>query len=468
MTPAPESTRATGSFRDPSGHVFSRDGRLLRQVNRVYGGEYDHLNASGLYQTLVEQRLLVAHEEVAEPPDWASAKDPAYKVIAPERIPFISYPFEWAFSQLKAAAQTTLRAQRMALDRGMVLKDASAYNVQFRGSDPVLIDTLSFERWAEGTPWIAYRQFCQHFLAPLALMSRTDVRLSGLSRLFIDGPPLDLAARLLPIGSMLSPALLMHLHLHARAQARHGNRPIRVNGATAFSKRAMLGLVESLQGAVEGLTYGLGAGVWADYYGRTNYTPAAMNDKQRIVAAFVQRERPKMLWDLGANTGAFSGLASAHGGYALAFDGDQGAVERHYVERRGRGDRTVLPLVMDLANPTGRMGWNHEERLSLVDRGPADLVLALGLIHHLTLANQVPLPMSAQFFARIARSLVIEFVPRTDSQVEGMLARMPRLDDRYSLEAFEHAFSRHFTTVDAVPVAESERRIYLMRVTEAR
>jgi hypothetical protein len=114
------------------------------------------------------------------------------------------------------------------------------------------------------------------------------------------------------------------------------------------------------------------------------------------------------------------------------------------------------------------MGWNHEERLSLVDRGPADLVLALGLIHHLTLANQVPLPMSAQFFARIARSLVIEFVPRTDSQVEGMLARMPRLDDRYSLEAFEHAFSRHFTTVDAVPVAESERRIYLMRVTEAR
>jgi hypothetical protein len=480
MTPAPESARTPGSFRDPSGHVFTHAGRIFRQINRLYAREYDHLRSSGLYQALIDRQVLVPHEEVAAPLEPGTADDTrpalrlrpeseaAYKFIAPERIPFISYPFEWAFSQLKAAALTTLGAQRTALDHGMVLKDASAYNIQFRGASPVLIDTLSFELWTEGTPWVAYRQFCQHFLAPLALMSRTDARLGALSRVFIDGPPLDLAVRLLPVRSMLSPSLVMHLHLHARAQARHGSKAISGKSATAFSRNAMLGLVDSLRGAVEGLTYSAAEGVWVDYYGHTNYSAAAMADKQRIVAGLVERERPRMLWDLGANTGAFSGLAAAHGGYAVAFDGEAGAVERHYLERQRLGDRTVLPLVMDLANPTGRMGWNHEERLSLADRGPADLVLALGLIHHLTLANQVPFVMSAQFLAGIARTLVIEFVPRTDSQVQGMLSRMPRLDERYSLEGFEEAFAQHFTVADMVPVTESERRIYLMRAKELR
>ncbi len=462
FTEAPDAP--LGSFRDPSGHVFKRRGRLYRQINRVYAADYDHLMASGLYQTLVDRGLLIPHREVAERPDFLEG---AYKIVEPERIQFVSYPFEWSFSALKRAAATTLAIQRLAVERGMVLKDATAYNIQFRGPAPVLIDTLSFELWTEGTPWVAYRQFCQHFLGALALMSRTDVRLGQLSRLFIDGAPLDLVSHLLPFTSRLSPSLLMHLHLHARAQERHGTGEIKNRQPTTFKRSSMLGLIDHLESAVGTLTYEPKRGPWVDYYSNTNYSAEAMADKHRVVAAFIERQRPDVVWDLGANTGAFSRLASARGAYTLAFDGDPDAVERHYSELVARHDTNVLPLVMDLANPSPRIGWSHAERLSLIDRGPADLVLALGLIHHLSLSNQVPFDMTAEFFHRVGRALVIEFVPPSDSQVAGMLSRMPRLQDGYSLDAFERGFAKFFDVIEAAPVAGSERRLYLMRSKES-
>ena len=176
----------SSSFRDPSGFLFVEDGSLYRQVNQVYRENYDHLIESGLYDALVSKGLLIPHKEASS--DLARTDD-AYKVLKPQPVPFISYPYEWCFSQLKDAALLTLQVQKTAIDFGATLKDASAYNVQFVGPKPVLIDTLSFEKYTEGQAWVPYRQFCQHFLAPLALMSCTDVRLSQLSRTYIDGVP---------------------------------------------------------------------------------------------------------------------------------------------------------------------------------------------------------------------------------------------------------------------------------------
>ena len=451
----------TSSFRDPSGHVFVRDGRVLRQVNRSYALQYERLLSSGLYDALAAPGLLIPHRELP----LESATD-VYRVLEPERIPFISYPFEWAFAQLKAAALTTLEVQKRAVDHGMVLKDASAYNIQFRGSAPVLIDTLSFDIWEEGTPWAAYRQFCQHFLGPLALMSRADVRLGALSRVFIDGVPLDLVADLLPFSSKLAPSLLVHVHLHARAQRRHGSGTLDRQARRRFSRTAMLGLVEHLERAVQALTYGARGTTWVEYYDQTNYTAAAMAEKQRLVEAFVKRVQPATVWDLGANTGLFSRIASAAGAYTVACDGDPAAVERHYLDCRVRHEPRVLPLVVDLANPSGPMGWNHEERQSLLDRGPADLVMALGLVHHLSLTNQVPFDMVAEFLRRAGRALIVEFVPRTDSQAAAMLSRMPALGPRYTQEAFEQAFASRFETIGTALIAGSERRLYLMRAKE--
>lgn len=450
------------SFRDPAGHVFVRDGQLLRQVNRDYAADYHHLMASGLYESLADRRLLVAHDEVPEPAD----SEGAYCILRPERIPFISYPFEWTFSQLKAAALTTLAAQRIAVGQGMVLKDASAYNVQFVGSAPVLIDTLSFERWTEGQPWVAYRQFCQHFLGPLALMSATDVRLSSLSRVFIDGPPLDLVSALLPMTSRFHPSLLTHVHLHAAAQARHGADVPVERKTAAFTKQAMLGLIDHLESAVNRLTYRPDGTVWANYYENTNYSDAAMSEKQRLVARLIASgsEALKTVWDLGANTGVFSRLAADAGAYVVAIDSDPAAAERHALDGRTRDECRILPLVMDLSNPSSAMGWAHRERASLEERGPADVVLALGLLHHVTIANHVPFELSADFFARLARTLIIEFVPRGDSQVDAMLSRMPKASDGFTREAFESAYAKRFEIADVEPIAGSARILYRMRV----
>jgi len=453
-----EAPPVSGSFRDPAGHVFRRDGRILRQVNHVYAADYDQLIASGLYRALTERSLLVRHEEVAEAPD----REPGYRVLVPEHIPFISYPFEWAFSQLKAAARATLSVHRIAVEHGMVLKDASAFNIQFVGSSPILIDSLSFERWVEGTPWVAYRQFCQHFLGPLALMSATDVRLGTLSRLFIDGPPLDLVSTLLPITSKFHPSLLVHLHLHSRAQAKHGGAAIAGRTPTSFTRHAMLGLVDHLESAIERLAYKAAGTTWADYYANTNYTDAAMAGKHQLVAGMLDAARPSTTWDLGANTGAFSRLAADVGAYTIAIDGDPAAVERAVLAGQARNERRILPLVMDLANPTGAMGWAHEERSSLAGRGPADVVLALGLIHHLTLSNHVPFAMTADYLARIGRTLIVEFVPPTDSQVVGMLSRMPKAEAGYSVDRFEQAYRERFRILESESIPGTERRLYRM------
>ncbi len=460
MIRSAERERVAGSFRDPSGRVFLRDGRLLRRVNPSYAADYARLLTSGLYKTLVDEGLLVPHVECGDDPEIARG---AHKVLEPERIPFISYPYEWSFGQLKAAAIATLRIQRRALDAGMCLKDASAFNIQFVGARPIFIDTLSFDTWEEGTPWVAYRQFCQHFLGPLALMSRTDARLGMLSRTFIDGPPLDLVAALLPFSSRLKGSLLVHLHVHARAQARHGGGSLAGARPGAFGRRAMLGLIDHLQRGVEELTCDPSSTQWADYYGATNYSADAMAAKENAIAGLIEGERPATAWDLGANTGAFSAIAATGGAYTVALDGDWGAVERHYQTCVARREERVLPLVIDLSNPSGRLGWNHDERLSLADRGPADLVLALGLIHHLSLSNQVPFDRSAEFFHGVSRTLAIEFVPRDDSQVQGMLSRMPRLDGSYTQEAFEREFDRYFAVTEVLPIAGSSRRIYVMR-----
>ena len=262
--------RLTASFRDPSGFLFTRSAQLYRQVNLRYQTDYDRLMASGLYERLVKARQLVPHQEVNETP---AVEELAYKIILPERVPFISYPYEWSFSQLRDAALLTLSIQKKSLEAGMSLKDASAYNVQFLHGKATLIDTLSFEIYQEGKPWVAYRQFCQHFLAPLALMAKVDVRLNQLLRIYIDGVPLDMAARLLPWTTRLNGGLLAHIHLHARVQQRYaGKEQPASKTAGSVSRNALIGLVENLEKTVRSLQWEPQNTEWGGYYDATNYS----------------------------------------------------------------------------------------------------------------------------------------------------------------------------------------------------
>lgn len=451
--------RLAASFRDPAGFLFVRGGRLYRQVNRSGAADFRLLADSGLLETLVAKGLLVPHREAS----LALAADAdAVAVIEPEIVPFISYPYEWCFTQLKDAALATLRIQAIALGKGMVLKDASAYNVQFHRGRPVLIDTLSFTAYREGEPWGAYRQFCQHFLAPLALMALRDVRLGGLLREHLDGVPVDLAAKLLPWRTRLQPNLLMHIHAHAAGQRRHARRR-GAAPAVRVSRRALEGLVDSLRRAVEGLRWRPGGTAWADYYSDTNYSVAALEGKKAIVGDFLADTGDGIVWDLGANNGLFSRLAAERGRLVVAADADPAAVERNWLDCRQGRQPLVLPLLADLANPGPAQGWAHTERMSLLERGPAATVMALALVHHLAIGNNVPLTGMARFLAAAGEHLIIEFVPKSDSQVRRLLATRADTFPDYDLDGFRAGFGAAFEILREAPVGGSERILFLMR-----
>ena len=448
------------SFRDPSGFLFTRAGILYRQVNQSYRADYDLLQSSGLYLRLVSAGLLVSHQEVA-----VNSADPSlsYKVIKPEVVPFISYPYEWSFSQYKDAALCTLKIQKIALEFGMSLKDASAYNIQFLHGKPVLIDTLSFEIYKVGRPWVAYRQFCQHFLAPLVLMSYRDIRLSQLLRIYVDGIPLDLVSRLLPSRTRFNFGLLSHIILHARAQKTYADKPGEKPAVRfAMSKQSLLGLIDSLESTVGNLKWKPAGTEWGDYYEKTNYSDAAFLHKKQLVSEWMERIKPGIAWDLGANTGIFSRLVGKLGACTVAFDIDPAAVEQNYRQVRIENEQNVLPLVLDLTNPSPSMGWDNQERRSFGDRGPVDVILALALIHHLAISNNVPLPKLAEFFHELCHWFVIEFVPKSDSQVKILLKSREDIFPHYVQADFENIFKEKFDIREAVKVQESERFLYLM------
>ena len=452
--------RLPGSFRDPAGFVFQKDGTFFRQVNRCYEATFARLMDSALYATLVEQDLLIPHED-ADPGLAPEAN--AAAVIRPAQLAFVSYPFEWSFSQLKASALTTLRVQRLALSHGLSLKDASAYNVQLHDGRPVLIDTLSFEPYEAGLPWVGYRQFCQHFLAPLALMAYRDVRLGALLQGHLDGLPLDLAVRLLPWRTRLRPGLLMHLHLHSRAQARHGDSErTRDSLKGRMSQRRLDALLESLESTVRRLSWNPGDTPWASYGDQSSYSDAGQSDKQRLVAEYLSQVDADCVWDLGGNVGIFSRIAAANGSAVLSIDSDPGAVESSYRRMVENVERNLFPIVADLTSPSPALGWDNQEVRSLTQRGPAGLVMALALIHHLAISNNTHFERLAPFFASLGRTLLIEFVPPDDPMVVRLLAMRNHTFPWYTQEDFETAFSRSFRVLRSDAIADSKRRLYLM------
>jgi hypothetical protein len=404
----------------------------------------------------------VEHEEA----DPAVAASPdAVAVIRPRELPLISYPYEWSFSQLREAALLTLELQRRALGAGMRLKDASAYNVQFDRGRPILIDTLSFEAGDVTEPWPAYRQFCEHFLAPLALIAYRDPRCALMLRDFIDGIPVDYAAALLPWRTRLRPGLLAHLQLHAGAQRRS-----QAAGPTAehrqprrMSQTGQGAILDNLRRTVESLRWSPG-GHWVQYGIETSYSHAGAESKRAIVERMLAVTGGTVVWDLGANVGTYSTIAAGGGRQVIAYDQDASSVEHHWRTLGPEGRESVLPLVMDLTNPSPALGWALEERRSLVERGPADVLLALALVHHLAIGNNVPLNRIAAFLARLGRWAIVEFVPKEDPMTRHLLAAREDVFPGYTIEGFRDAFGTAFRIVEEAQIEESLRTLFLLEL----
>ena len=451
-----ETTQEFSSFRDPSGFIYKKDNEIYRQVNFSYKEDYDLLMNSGLYEKLTSKKWLVEHIEV-EP------ENGAYKTLKPQLIDYISYPYEWSFSMLKDAALLTLKIQKQALKHGMSLKDATAYNIQFtKDASPIFIDTLSFEKFEE-KPWNAYAQFCRHFLAPLLLITYTDNRLQNLLRDYIDGIPLDLASKLLPFKTKINPSIMMHIHLHAKKTIQlEGDASVNVK-ALKMSKNQQLAIIDSLKDLVKSLKWQPQGTEWGEYYTFTNYSDESFNKKKEIVSGFIDKVQPKNLWDLGANNGLFTRLGSEKGIPSIAFDIDPIAVEKNYLQIKTQKEENLLSIISDLTNPTPAIGWANKERMSFIQKGKADVVMVLALIHHLSISNNLPFEKTASFFSEFAKNLIIEFVPKSDSKVKILLSTREDIFPNYTEECFENEYSKYFDIIEKIKIDNTERTLYLMK-----
>jgi len=456
VDPLTTAVRDSASFKDPSGFVFSRDGEIFRYVAPIYREHFELASGSGLQEHLIRSRLLIEHEDVT-----GIANEPgAFKTLKLRRLPFVSYPYEWCFSELKDAALLTLQIQKIAMEYGASLKDCSAFNVQFLNGKPILIDTLSFEKYEE-EPWVAYRQFCEQFLAPLALMSYRDIRLGKLLEANIEGIPVDLAAALLPARAAWNVGLFTHLRLHSYFQARSGS----AEGVTRakLARKNLMAILDNLESTIRSLKYETKKSTWSDYKDERSYGASSLQHKKQVVDQLIGRLSPRMVWDIGANTGEFACPIAEKGIHTVALDFDPVCVEIDYVSNVRNRAVPLLPLCVDIASPSPSLGWAHRERKSLAERGPADVALALALIHHLAITRNVPLLHIAEFFAKIADALIVEFVPPDDGQVKRLLSTKKGSWHEYGEPQFLEAFDRYFVLERREQIMESGRLLTLFR-----
>jgi SAM-dependent methyltransferase len=429
---------------------------MLRRVFESYRPHYERVRSRGLWRDLHERGLLVRHTEVAaESFGWENT----IAVLEAERVPVISFAGEWCHSQLRDAALLTLEIQMLALSAGMTLVDAATSNVQFAGCQPLFVDSLSLKCRTDGEPWSGYQQFCRQFLGPLALSAYVGPEVLRTVCGALEGLSLPVISAMLPARSWFRPGLLVHLHLHSRA-GRAGVPTQRQR--RGISPASMAGLALSLRSAVAALKAPATRDVWSRYYQECALPAEYLADKESQVRAWLGAVQPSRVLDLGANTGRFSELAASNGARVTALDSAPECIEDLY--RRHTADRTrsLLPLVADVASPSPPVGWALEERESLFDRCQADMVLFLGLIHHLAAGGNVPLERIADLLARLAPRVIVEFIPKDDPNWPRVLGQREDIFPDYGQTAWEAATSRHFEIRASHRLAMSKRQLYLL------
>jgi ribosomal protein L11 methylase PrmA len=450
-----------GSFRDPAGRILHHEGRVFRLVSETGWQGFSPVWTSGLIDDLAAEGLILPLVEV----DAAVAGNPAdtVRVFEVEKLPFVSWPYEWTFSALKAAALLHLDLHLKALARGFTLSDASAYNVQFRGSRPVFIDHLSVRPYNEGEIWTGHRQFCQQFLNPLVLASVVGVMPNAWYRGSLEGLPTTDLVRMIPWWRKFSWSLFMHVVMQARLERAVVAGSTTVDTGTMakarLPKSSMIGMLQGLRSWISALNPPGGATVWRDYAANNSYSDAEATTKRQLVAEMVSELKPGLVLDLGCNSGDYSAEAlQAGAANVVGFDVDFGALEAAYA--RSKPDNSdFLPLWFDAANPVPDQGWAQQERRGFAARARGDVVLALAFVHHLAIGRNIPLPRLVDWLIDRAPHGIIEFVPKEDAMVQSLLALREDIFTDYTADAFLAAVQSRATIVSDTQVSESGRRL---------
>ena len=423
--------------------------------------DYEFVRGSGLVDTLVADDKLVG-ETVVDASILGERGDGAQFVLEHPRLPFITYPYEWSFSALKAAALLHLDIQQAALKKDVTMTDATAYNVQFVGPKPIFIDSLSFRRYAEGEYWAGHRQFCEQFINPLLLRSLVGIPHNAWYRGTLEGIPAADLSKVLPWHSRLSWNVLTNVYMQSRFQNTAGSGDaIERAKARKLPRIAYEQILYGLRKWVAGLEPKADSKtVWQDYASDNSYADEEAVNKRRFIAEFASSVKPALILDIGCNTGDYSAVALENGAeLAIGFDFDPGALEYGF-QRAARDSLNFLPLHLDAANPSPNQGWSQAERKGFQERAKGDAVMGLALIHHLAVARNLPLDEVIGWLVDMAPQGVIEFVPKSDAMVQRLLQMREDLFDDYDEVVFEKYLCSRARIVKSETVSASGRILY--------
>ena len=470
--PADASTQPAGlepgSFRDPESRVFYEGDEVYRALSEDGLNDFKALEATGL----LDDPRVVQTEQVEDASAGGRAAREGLLVHEPagvlrhERIPFVSYPYEWTFSMLKDAALVQLDLLLAALGHDLVLKDSTPYNMQFRGARPTFVDVGSFERLRAGEPWIGYRQFCMLYLYPLLLQSAKRVPFQPWLRGSIDGITPSEMRPLMNFRDRFRKGVFTNVILHAKLEDRYSDKPQQVKDEVkrVFKKELFVANVRKMRKLVQRLEWDPPKGVWTAYGERNSYTDDDAQRKDDFVRQVATSRDWNLVWDIGANNGRYSRIAAEGARTVLAVDADQGPMELLYRDLRDERNEQILTLTMNLADPSPGLGWRGLERRALPDRGKPDLVLALALVHHVAISANVPVKEFIDWLASLDTALVIEFPTREDPMVKKLLApKRDGLHPDYELGFFERTLNEAFEVERSERLQSGTRVLYYAR-----
>ena len=451
-----------GSFRDPAGQVFYHSNKVYRIVNQTGKKRIDFLNSKDLITKssknnfLIESRLLNGQE----------MKDLGFKneeiIFEHKKIPYVSYPYEWSFSQLKAAALHHLDFNLFLLDQGATLIDASAYNIQFIGSKPIFIDLLSIKEYIEGEYWYGHKQFCENFLNPLILTSKKGVQFNNWFKGNLEGIPTNDLNNLLNFLDKFSYNIFVHVYLLNKFENKYKdqNKEVKINLKRKFPKNNFISMLKQLRSFIKNLKPKKIKTVWENYSVANTYEKSEENEKVKIVKKFINENKFNKIIDLGCNDGFYSKIAvNENTNFVVGFDYDPISIDRAFNDLK-KNQTNFLPLIFDATNPSSNIGWNESERKSFNKRVDFDALLALAFEHHLVIAKNIPLLDAINWLISLAPKGLIEFVPKNDETIQKMIKFKGDIFPDYNENNFKNCIEKKAKILSITQITSSGRKIY--------
>jgi hypothetical protein len=452
-----------GSFRDRNGRVFYADDKTFRSLSNTAYTNWKMLLGTGFFSDKISAGKIIATREADDITGDNDSDDVWAAHLIHQTIPFISYPYEWSFNMLKDAALLHLELLLDALEENMILKDSSAYNIQWTGVNPVFIDIPSFEALPTGEPWVGYRQFCQLFLYPLLLQAYKDIDFHSLLRGNIDGIDPVQMNNLMSLRDMFRPGVLTNIYLQTKLQNQFSNTGKNVKNelkSAGFNKELIKANVKRIRKLVTGLRWSVSESQWSAYTDTHSYTDSDQDRKTAFVENITASSNYNLVWDIGCNTGKFSRIAARHADYVVAMDADHLCIDHFYRALQDEGVKNILPLYMNLADPSPDLGWRGLERKSLTRRGTPDLILCLALIHHAVISANIPVQDFVDWLASLDSEIIIEFVTKEDIMVKTLLRNKEDQYDDYTPEYFEAVLARSFDVRRTEKLGSGTRQLY--------